>query len=113
MRLRFWELADAAEDRPQQLVHGSEWELRLRFDPAAAEHAHVLGLFARILEERRLADARLTADDEHTASRPARSVEKLADQAALRVSAVEHLATSYAAKAGEITGATAGSPRHC
>jgi hypothetical protein len=49
-------------------------------------------LVARILQERRLADAWLTRDDQDGASRRTSAIEKLGDTGALRVSPVEHLA---------------------
>src|SRR5918995_5213546 len=55
---------EMAEDGADDLVQGCEGELRLRLDPAPAQNAHPAGLVARILEESRLADARLAGDDQ-------------------------------------------------
>ena len=79
------------ENRADDLVQSGERELRLRFHPGAAEHAHVAGLVARVLQKRGLADARLAGDDEDGAPRRASAIEKLADTRAFRVSPVEHV----------------------
>ena len=89
--LRSRKALDVPENRADDLVQSGERELRLRFHPGAAEHAHVAGLVARVLQKRRLADARLAGDDEDGAPRRASAIEKLADTRAFRVSPVEHV----------------------
>ena len=79
------------EDRADDLVQGGERKLRLRFDSGAAEHVHAVGLVARVLQERRLADARLAGDDQDGAARRASAIEKLADPRPFRVSPVQHV----------------------
>ena len=39
------------EDGADELLQGRERELRLGFHPRAAEHEHVAGLVARVLQE--------------------------------------------------------------
>ena len=89
--LRLRKTLDVLENRADDLVQGGERELRFRFHPGAAEHAHAGGLVARVLQERRLADARLAGDDEDGAARRASTIEKLADTRAFRVSPVQHV----------------------
>ena len=79
------------EDRPDDLLQGGERKLRLRFDSRTAEDAHAFGLAASVLEERRLADARLAGNDEDAAARRASVFEKLADPRPFRVSPVQHV----------------------
>ena len=79
-----------AQDRPNDLLQGGEREMRLRLDAGAAQNDHVAGLVARVLQECRLADARLAGEDQHCAVRRSSAGEELADTGALRVSPVEH-----------------------
>ena len=72
-------------------MQGGEWKMCLGFDSTAAQNEHALGLVARVLQECRLADARLTGDDQHGASGRTSVREELADPGALQVSPVEHL----------------------
>ena len=67
-----------------------ERQLRFRLDAASSEDEHVTGSFARILEQRRLADADLPAQDERAAPRRTRSLKQRADLSALRIASVEH-----------------------
>ncbi len=90
-RLRLRKALYVPENRPDDLVQSGERELRLRFHPGAAEHAHVAGLVARVLQERRLADARLAGDDQDGAARRASAIEKLADPRPFRVSPIQHV----------------------
>ena len=67
-----------------------ERQLRLRLDAASSEDVHVAGSFARVLEQRRLADPGLAAQDERAARRGTRRLEQRADLSALRIASVEH-----------------------
>ena len=78
------------KDRTDDLVQRGEGDLRLRFDPAAAQDPHVGRSLSCVLEEGGLADTRLAADDEHAASRLASVLEEAAEPSALGVPAVEH-----------------------
>ena len=78
------------QDRTDDLVQRGEGDVRLRFDPAAAQDLHVRRSLSCILEEGGLADTRLAADDEHPASRLASVLEERAEPSALGVPAVEH-----------------------
>ena len=79
------------ENRADDLVQGGERELRFRFHPGRAEHAHVSGLLARVLQKGGLADARLAGNDEDAAARRASVIEKLADPRPFRVSPIQHV----------------------
>jgi hypothetical protein len=63
------------ENWADDLVQAGKRKLCLRFDSAASEHAHPFGLFARVLEEHRLANARLAADHQRRAARRSRANE--------------------------------------
>jgi hypothetical protein len=51
-RLRLWKILYVTKDRVDDLVQRGKRELRLRLDAGAAEHAHAVGLVARVLQER-------------------------------------------------------------
>jgi hypothetical protein len=70
-------------------VQGGKGKLGLRLDPATAEHPHSGRPLARILEQSRLTDPRLTADDKHAAARLARAIKKRTDAGAFCVSAIK------------------------
>ena len=93
-RLRRRQPVGVAEDRPQQLVQAGVRDLRLGLDAAPAEHAHARRQAARLLEQRRLADTRLPAEDEDGAAGFPRAVQGLTDTGALSVSPVEHVRRS-------------------
>ena len=88
--LRLGQALEVPEGRAEDLLQGSEGELRLRLDPGAAEHAHVAGSTASVFQERRLADTRLAGDDQRGAAGRPGTVEKLADAGALRISPTQH-----------------------
>ena len=50
--LRLRKVLYVPKDGADDLLQGSEGQLRLRFHPGAAEHAHVAGVVARVLQER-------------------------------------------------------------
>jgi hypothetical protein len=81
---------NAVEHRPQDPVQRGERELRLGLDPAAPEDAHIVGTPDRVLEERRLADPRLAADDEYSTPRLARLEEQALNSGALHAPSDEH-----------------------
>ena len=83
-------LSRCPKDRTDDLVQRGEGDVRLRFDPAAAQDLHVGRSLSCVLEEGGLADTRLAADDEHPASRLASVLEERAEPSALGVPAVEH-----------------------
>jgi len=89
IRLRLRHLLEVTQDRAQELVQGRERERRLRLDTVAGEHSHVGPSLASVLQQCRLPDPRLTADDENAASRLARALEEPADDRALRIPAVQ------------------------
>jgi hypothetical protein len=68
----------------------SEGKVGLGLDAAAAQHSHVRGLLASLLEQRGLADARLAEQDENAAARLARALEEPVHASTLRVPAAEH-----------------------
>ena len=84
------EALQVPKDRTDDLVQRGEGDVRLRFDPAAAQDLHVGRSLSCVLEEGGLADTRLAADDEHAASRLASVLEERAEPSALGVPAVEH-----------------------
>ncbi len=57
-----------AERRPQQLMQGGERELRLGFETPGAQHLHIGRALDGVLQESRLARARLTPDHQHAAA---------------------------------------------
>ena len=95
-RLRLRKIVDQAEHGPDDLVQGGEGKLRLRLDAATAEHAHPLGLPARVLEQRRLAHTRVAEEHQHGAPRRPSSIEQLTDTGALQIPPVDHDVRSYA-----------------
>ncbi len=96
------------KDRTDDLVQRGERDVCLRFNPAADEDPHVGRSLSCVLEEGGLADTRLAADDEYTASRLASVLEKRAEPSALRFPAVEHPLAMVPAVAGSQTGEIAG-----
>ena len=89
--LRLRKVIHVAQDGQNDLVQCGERKMRLRFDAAAAQNEHVAGSVARVLQECRLADARLAGEDQDSALRRSSAGEELADTGALQVSPVEHL----------------------
>ena len=71
--LRLRQSFHVAERGTKKLVQAGERQLRLRLDPASSEDAHVAGSLPRILEQRRLADPGLSAQNERAAPRSTRS----------------------------------------
>jgi hypothetical protein len=65
-------------------------QLRLGLDARDGEQLHVGGALACILQQRRLADARLTAHEERAAGRAPGGVEQRTDPGTLVVAAIEH-----------------------
>jgi hypothetical protein len=62
--LRLRKRADAVEHRRAQLVQPRERQLHLGLDPGDAREAEPRRLLSAMLQQRRLADSRLAADDE-------------------------------------------------
>jgi hypothetical protein len=71
-------------------VHRGEGQLGLRLDAAGGEDLHVGCLITRILEQRSLADARVSPDDEDAALRVTGRIEEPGDEGALSVPPMEH-----------------------
>lgn len=88
--LRIREPAHVSHRREQELVRRGERELRLRRDADTAQNEHVTSLLACVLEQRRLADSRVAANDESAAARSAGAVQELADPDLLRIAAEQH-----------------------
>jgi hypothetical protein len=89
-RLRRGQPVDERELRPDELVHPGERQLVLGLDPRAAHHAHPVAGVLGVREQRRLADARLAADDERGAAAVPRALEEGVDRALLGLAAHEH-----------------------
>ena len=77
------------EERPEQLEQPRELKLCLGFDAERAHHGHALGLLDGVLEQRRLADPGLSADDECVAAPAPGALEQLVDEGALVLAADE------------------------
>jgi len=84
------QLVDLAQCRSEQLVQRRKRELRLGLDTAGAQQVHVGGALSGVLEQRRLPDARVAAQDERAASGGACGLEQAADRVALIIPPVEH-----------------------
>jgi hypothetical protein len=76
------------EERGTQLLSRRERELHLRFDPGRPGDPKLARSLDRILEERRLADARFAMHDQHAAAPAAHAVQQ----------PVEHLALAFPAE---------------
>ena len=92
-RLRRRQPVEISEPGPQQLVQRRERELGLGLHPARVEHVHVARAGARVVEQDRLADARLAAQRQRAAPRVAGRVEQCADEGALSVPPKQHRPT--------------------
>ncbi|GAA3105920.1 hypothetical protein GCM10020001_024550 [Nonomuraea salmonea] len=69
--LRAWQRGEMTERRAQQQLQPRERQLRLELDPRAAGQPQVAGRRGGVVEQRRLADARLAAQHQRrTAPRP-------------------------------------------
>ena len=89
-RLRRGQPLDVMESRPQELVQAGIGELELGLHSTRLEHVHVRGPLAGVLEQSGLADARLAAQDERPAPRPAGVLEQRPDLGALAIAPVQH-----------------------
>ena len=82
-RLRPREAIEQRQPGTDQLVQAGERQLGLRLDAARREHVHPGGALARVLEQRRLAETRVTAQDERAAPGGARRLEQRTETGAL------------------------------
>ena len=76
------------EERGTQLLNRCEWELHLRFDPGCPGDPKLAPSLDRVLEQRRLADARFAIHHQHAPAPAAHAVQQ----------PVEHLALAFPAE---------------
>jgi hypothetical protein len=88
--LRRGKRVQITESRPDELVQRGERELGLGFHSTCTEHVHVCRTLARVIEQGRLPDAGLAAENEDAASGRTRPVEQRSDQSPLIIPPVEH-----------------------
>jgi hypothetical protein len=98
--LRLRQEADQVRARAHELVHPGERELVLGLDPDAAEDLHVARLLLRVLEQSRLPDAGLSAQQQHGASLVPCTVQQRVQLTLLSLSAHEHRAAIVTADRG-------------
>jgi hypothetical protein len=84
------EPVDEVQARPHQLVHPGKRQLVLGLDTHAAQQAHVVGALGGVLQQRRLADPRLTAQDQRGAALLASALQQRVQCALLSLSPDEH-----------------------
>jgi hypothetical protein len=82
------ETVQEVEERGTQLLNRCERELHLRFDPGCPGDPKLARSTDRVLEQRRLADARLAMDHQHAATPAAAAVQE----------PVEHLPLAFPAE---------------
>jgi hypothetical protein len=90
--LRLGQGTDAVERGPEEVGEDGERKLALRLDAARAQDSHVVVRAGRVLEQRRLADARLAPEDECAATPAARVREEGVQAGALRLAPDQHAA---------------------
>jgi hypothetical protein len=90
LRLRHGQPLERAEHGREERVQPGERELDLGLHAPHAEHGGVPGRGGRVLEQRRLADPRLTPEHEHAAAPVARPGQQRIDPCTLRVAAQQH-----------------------
>ncbi len=81
--LRLWKVADPARNRRQQLGQPREGQLCLRLRAARAEDGPVPTATGGVLEQRRLADARLAHHQKNAALAPLRGCHQTPDETQL------------------------------
>jgi hypothetical protein len=81
--LGLWEALHELDERGTQLLCRRERELDLRLDPTGPGDAKPLACLDRVLEERGLADARLSMHHQDAAVRGARGLEQPVERGAL------------------------------
>jgi hypothetical protein len=84
-------MPNEVEDRAEELVQRGECQLGLGLDPTCPQHPHRARLLQRVLEQRRLADARLATDDQRAAARGPGAGDQALDSGRLGLSAEKHL----------------------
>ena len=90
LRLLSWNLIEKVEERAEELEQTGELKLGFGFDPECAGHRHPFGALDGVLEQRRLSDPGLAANDESGAAPPPGPVEQLADDTTLVSASNEH-----------------------
>ena len=88
--LRLRDPVQRSEGRPQQLEEPGERHLRLRLDSARSQHAHPLGMLARVVEEDSLPDPRLADEDDDGAAAVTRVAQQPIERLALAIAAEQH-----------------------
>ena len=83
LTLRRGQPIDRVEQRCAELVQPGERQLHLRLDAAGPQDGHVRSRAERVVEQRGLADPRLTAQDEYAATAGAAGFEQLVESFAL------------------------------
>src|SRR6266511_2712519 len=88
--LRLGQAAGLVQDRAQEPVQGGVGQRGLRLHPVAAQHPHLLGPLAGVGQQGRLADARLTAEDQASALSAPSTLDETVDRGLLCLSSEEH-----------------------
>ena len=88
--LRLREPLEQVQRRSHELMQPGERQLGLRLDPARRQHLHVARPLPRILQQRRLAHARLAPQDQRAAARRPRRFDERSHAGALDITPVEH-----------------------
>jgi hypothetical protein len=93
LRLLRWDLVEVAEERAEQLQEPGEGKLGFVLHSERAHDRHALGALGGIVEQGRLAEARLTAKHERAATPPSRALEQFVDTSAVGFPTDEHAFT--------------------
>jgi hypothetical protein len=100
LALRSGKPIDEVVDRRAHLMQGRERELHLGLDAHRPQHREVRRRFDRVLEQRRLADASLPPQDQHTAPPAPRILEHPVQRRALVSPTAQHRDLGRGTRAG-------------
>jgi hypothetical protein len=92
--LRKREPLEATQHRRQQLVHPGVGELHLRLDPHSTRHPAARRLLDQVVQQRRLAHARLPVHHQRPTRAPTHRVHELVEHAAFAAPAPQRRGTS-------------------
>ena len=87
------QLVERVAHRPADLEQPGELQLRLRLHAQSPHDGHVVRARGRVIEEGRLADARLAPDHQRSGSAHSGPIEQLVEASALALTADQHTST--------------------
>jgi hypothetical protein len=109
--LRTGQSVESVEHRRAQLVKPGERELHLRLDARDPGDATLRGPLGDVVQQRRLADPRLTAQQQHCAVAGPDALQLAVQHFALAASASQHPRSAYPTRGGAPTGQPAATTR--